>query len=79
MNLSLNSPMIDKLIDLALAEDISGGEITTESSIRASQQGIGTIITKSVGVIAGLPIVKRVLSHIDPSLDFHQLVYILII
>ena len=74
VNLSLNSPMIDKLIDLALAEDISGGDITTESTIRASQQGIGTIITKSVGVIAGLPIVKRDLSHIDPSLDFHQLV-----
>ncbi|SVE32888.1 uncharacterized protein METZ01_LOCUS485742, partial [marine metagenome] len=49
MDLSLNSPMIDQLINLALAEDISGGDITTESTIGALQQGIGTIITKNVG------------------------------
>ena len=74
MDLSLNSPMIDQLINLALAEDISGGDITTESTIGALQQGIGTIITKNVGIIAGLPVVERVLCRIDPDLDFHQLV-----
>ena len=74
MDLSLNSPMIDQLINLALAEDISGGDITTESTIGDLQQGIGTIITKNVGIIAGLPVVERVLCRIDPDLDFHQLV-----
>ena len=74
MDLSLNSPMIDQLINLALAEDISGGDITTESTIGDLQQGIGTIITKNVGIIAGLPVVERVLCRIDPDLNFHQLV-----
>jgi len=72
--LPLNSQMIDQLIDLALAEDINGGDITTESTIGALQQGVGTIITQSVGIIAGLPVAARVLCRIDPSLGFHQLV-----
>lgn len=70
----LNFRSIDPLIELALAEDIGIGDITTESTLSPSQQGMGTIIAETGGVIAGLPIAQRVFDKIDPSLDFRTLV-----
>ncbi|MCZ6675935.1 MAG: carboxylating nicotinate-nucleotide diphosphorylase [Candidatus Poribacteria bacterium] len=65
---------IDALIELTFAEDIGIGDITTESTVSPSQQGIGTIIAKTGGVIAGLPIAARVFEKIDPALAFQTFV-----
>jgi len=70
----LNFRSIDPLIELAFAEDIGIGDITTESTVSPSQQGLGTILTETKGVIAGLPIAQRVFEKIDSSLDFRTLV-----
>jgi nicotinate-nucleotide pyrophosphorylase (carboxylating) len=66
----LNFRSIDPLIELALTEDIGIGDITTESTVQPSQRGVGTIIAKSSGVIAGLPVTQRVFEKVDLSLDF---------
>ena len=66
----LNFRSIDPLIELTLTEDIGIGDITTESTVQPSQRGVGTIISKSSGVIAGLPVAQRVFEKIDESLDF---------
>lgn len=65
---------IDPLIELALAEDIGIGDITTEATVSTSQKGIGVIIVENDGVVAGLPVVQRVFQKIDPSLEFRQFV-----
>ena len=52
--------LIDKLIDLALEEDINTGDITTESIIPESMNGVATMTAKQEGVVSGLEIVKRV-------------------
>ena len=70
----LNFRSIDPLIELAFAEDIGIGDITTESTVSPLQQGLGTLITETEGVIAGLPIVQRVFEKLDPDLDFQMLV-----
>ena len=70
----LNFRSIDPLIELAFTEDIGIGDITTESTVSPLQQGLGTLITETEGVIAGLPIVQRVFEKIDPDLDFWKLV-----
>ena len=70
----LNFRSIDPLIELAFAEDIGIGDITTESTVSPSQRGLGTIITETEGVIAGLPIVQRVFEKLDSDLDFRMLV-----
>ena len=70
----LNFRSIDPLIELAFAEDIGIGDITTESTVAPSQRGLGTILTETEGVIAGLPIVQRVFEKIDPDLNFQMLV-----
>ena len=70
----LNFRSIDPLIELAFEEDIGIGDITTESTVSELQQGLGTIITETEGVIAGLPIVQRVFEKLDTDLDFRMLV-----
>jgi nicotinate-nucleotide pyrophosphorylase (carboxylating) len=65
---------IDPLIELALAEDIGTGDITTESTVSPTQKGDGVIIVEDDGVIAGLPVARRVFQKIDSSLDFRNLV-----
>ena len=70
----LNFRSIDPLIELAFEEDIGIGDITTESTVSPSQRGLGTILTETEGVIAGLLIVQRVFEKLDSDLDFQMLV-----
>ena len=63
---------IETLIELALAEDIGIGDITTEATVSTTQKGIGVIVVEDDGVIAGLPVVERVFQKIDPSLEFRK-------
>ena len=70
----LSFRLIDPLIELAFAEDIGIGDITTEATVSPLQRGLGTILTETEGVIAGLPIVQRVFEKLDPDLDFRTLV-----
>ena len=65
---------IESLIELALAEDIGTGDITTEATVSTTQKGIGVIVVEDDGVIAGLPVVERVFQKIDPSLEFQKFV-----
>ena len=70
----LNFRSIDPLIELAFKEDIGIGDITTESTVSELQQGLGTILTETEGVIAGLPIAQRVFEKLDPDLNLQMLV-----
>jgi nicotinate-nucleotide pyrophosphorylase (carboxylating) len=60
----------DKLIDLALAEDIGPGDITTDNLVDAQVPGHGKIVAKQDLVIAGLDIAKRVFQRLDGGIVF---------
>lgn len=62
--------LIDKLIDLALEEDINTGDITTESIIPASSLAVATMTAKAAGVVSGLEIVKRVFERFQKDIKF---------
>ncbi len=70
----LNLQSVDTLLDLAFAEDIGIGDITTESTVPTEQQAIGTVHAKSEGVVAGLPVAERVFKKLDPNLTFREFV-----
>lgn len=70
----LNLSSVDTLIELALQEDIGIGDITTESTVLSYQKGIGTLIAKSDGVIAGLPIAERTFQKLDSGIIFRAFV-----
>ncbi|MBO8164906.1 MAG: carboxylating nicotinate-nucleotide diphosphorylase [Brevibacillus sp.] len=55
-----------------IQEDIGFGDITTNSTIPAEEQGTGIIYTKETGVIAGLDVAEQVFTLIDPSLQFFR-------
>jgi nicotinate-nucleotide pyrophosphorylase (carboxylating) len=63
-----DSKHIDKLIDLALEEDIGSGDITTEHLVDAQVKGQGIIVAKENLVIAGLDLARRVFQRIDADL-----------
>ncbi|MFW6240505.1 MAG: carboxylating nicotinate-nucleotide diphosphorylase [Thermodesulfobacteriota bacterium] len=59
---------MDRLIQLALDEDLGPGDITTESLVPADAVGMGTILAKESLLLAGLPVARRVFSRVDPEI-----------
>lgn len=70
----LNLQSVDAIIDLAFAEDIGIGDITTESTVPPLRKGKGSLVAKSSGVIAGLSVADRTFKRFDNSLTFEPIV-----
>ena len=66
-------PSLD-LIDLALREDLSLGDITSESTVPAGRQATATMLAKQDGVISGMETAQAVFSRVDPTVIFEALV-----
>lgn len=64
--------LIDKLLDLAILEDIGDGDHSSLSSIPASAQGAVQLMVKQEGILAGVDIAQRVYAKIDPALQFEK-------
>lgn len=65
---------LDTLIHQALAEDGAEADITTLSTVPASQQARGTILTRETGVIAGLHVAAQTFHLFDPEISVKLLV-----
>jgi len=57
------------LIDLALKEDVAGGDITSEAIFHSGQISESKIIAKEQGILCGLPLAREVYRRIDPSIE----------
>lgn len=64
----LSEAQIKDIIDRALAEDLAGGDVTTEALIPGEQQGIASILVKEKGVLAGIEVAAQVFHRVDPDL-----------
>ena len=62
--------LINKLLDLGIEEDINTGDITTESIIPTTTNGVATMTAKQDGVISGLEIVKMVYDRFQSDVVF---------
>lgn len=60
-------PAVDRLIRLALEEDIGRGDATTRATIPSNQAAHGKIMAKADVVLAGLPIIALVLAQTDKT------------
>lgn len=56
---------VDKLILLALQEDISNEDVTTNAIMRESRTGKAQLICKQDGILAGLEVFQRVFEMLD--------------
>lgn len=58
----------DKLIDIAIAEDIGDGDHSSLSCIPKTTQGEVRLLIKDTGIIAGMDIAKRIFHRIDEKI-----------
>ena len=61
---------LDPLIGAALAEDVGDSDLTTEGIVPPEMTCRGKIVCKQDGVIAGLPVTRRVFQLVDERLQF---------
>ena len=57
------------LIDLALAEDIGSGDVTSEYFVPGDREAFGKIVVKAEGVVAGVEIAKEVFKRVDEATE----------
>ena len=67
------TPSIKSIIERALVEDLGPGDITTDSLIPPDIRGLGVILVKAPGVIAGLEVALEVFRQVEPSMETHVL------
>ena len=65
--------LIDRLIDLAFAEDIGDGDHTTLSCIPADAMGKSRLLIKETGVLAGMEIAKEIFHRFDSTMQVEVL------
>ncbi len=65
---------IQPLIDIALAEDIGTGDVTTLTTVSANAMAIAEFMVKDNGIIAGLPTAQQVFHTLDHSIKFETLI-----
>lgn len=65
---TLDPKHIDQLIEQALSEDLSHGDLTTDILIPETEHGVASILAKANGIVAGTEIAKQVFTKVDPEL-----------
>jgi nicotinate-nucleotide pyrophosphorylase (carboxylating) len=57
------------LLDLALAEDIGPGDLTSALVIDADREGQARVEAREKMIVCGLPVIREVFSQVDPTLQ----------
>jgi len=66
--------LIDKLIALAIEEDIYTGDITTNALIPQESRATAELTAKAAGIVAGIDVVPRVFKRLDSSVNWSPLI-----
>jgi nicotinate-nucleotide pyrophosphorylase (carboxylating) len=64
----------EAIVDLALAEDVGAGDVTTLATVPADARARATMLAKAEGVISGLGAAGFVFCRVDPAVAFTPLV-----
>jgi nicotinate-nucleotide pyrophosphorylase (carboxylating) len=72
--LELPEAEVDAIIERALSEDISHGDVTSELLIPPELQGKASILVKAKGILAGGGVAKKVFLKVAPSLKVDLLI-----
>ncbi|MCQ2410452.1 MAG: carboxylating nicotinate-nucleotide diphosphorylase [Elusimicrobiaceae bacterium] len=65
--------ILDKIIELALEEDLSLGDITSDAIFAPQDKALAAITAKEDLVLCGLPTAKEVFAAVDPDVTFTPL------
>jgi len=61
---------LERIALAALAEDVGGGDVTTEATVAEDATCVARLLLKEPGVVAGLPVVEAVFLALDPDASF---------
>jgi nicotinate-nucleotide pyrophosphorylase (carboxylating) len=64
----LATTVVDRLIAIAIEEDLASGDLTTEACVSADAHAVAHAVARSSLVACGGPIFARVFCRVDPSL-----------
>lgn len=64
--------LVDPILDRALAEDLSGGDVTTDACIEPEAQAVARAVARKSVVACGADVAERVFLRIDPSVTFER-------
>lgn len=64
--------LAEVLFDLAYAEDIGDGDITTNNLVPPGRNKTAILVAKEEGVIAGLPVAEMVFKKFDPNIEWNE-------
>ena len=64
----------EAIVDLALAEDIGTGDITTVATVPSTAQATGVLLAKDAGVISGIDVARFVFARVDQAIAFEPFV-----
>jgi len=70
----LSEEKFNSIIDFALSEDISHGDVTSEALIPSELHGKASILVKDRGILAGGEVAREVFLRVDPSLKVELLI-----
>lgn len=59
------------LFDLAYAEDIGDGDITTNNLVPPGENKTAILVAKEEGIVAGLPVAEMVFKKFDPNVQWN--------
>lgn len=65
---------LDEVIGQALQEDIGAGDVTTNSIVPAGYLARAYMRSCEAGVIAGLPVAKKVFCRLNPDINFNPMI-----
>ncbi len=74
MTLDARTAHLAAIIDLALAEDIGAGDVTSASTIAADRHAHASMLVKADGVLYGVDVAQAVFERVDRSLAFTRLI-----
>jgi nicotinate-nucleotide pyrophosphorylase (carboxylating) len=70
---SIDLQLIEAALLAALREDVGSGDITSRAVIPPDSRARGRYTTKQALVVAGIPVIERIVRLVDPSLEFKTL------
>jgi nicotinate-nucleotide pyrophosphorylase (carboxylating) len=65
-------PQLERIIRLALDEDLGPGDVTTDAIVDSCAEGTASLITREEVVLAGLPVFKRVFLRLSSEIEFEE-------
>ena len=69
----MNNELINKLIDIAIQEDIGDGDHSSLACIPKEAKDKVQLLVKEEGIIAGIDIAETIFKKIDPHIKFNRL------